>query len=282
MTISFHSEDNQIVPTANALESRLRIFQATQRPKFIRNQKIETPWGEVTITGRIGQRHCDLSEFIRVCAERKREWGGKLWLLVDPYKLRQKMGKYYSHEQIKILIKDLTEASVQIETENEHWTFGHLIDYVIESTVERANPLAFPGGKRKLWAVEVGIPGRKLLFEGIKLFYDPVPIARLKSGMSQAIARHVLGHTTKPNGGWKLDSLLEAVAGKMTGKRLSDARCAVREDSEGLLEIGIEVKEGRINLLNENGFIGQGPVSDIFGAGLVLVAVGFVLRVFSS
>ena len=270
----------QIVPTANALESRLRIFQAVQaRPKYLKNHKIVTPWGEAIITGRLGQRHCDLIESIRFCTEKTLDKEGKLWLLVDPHKLRQKMGEHYSHGQIKILTKELMEAVIEYGTDDGP-VIGHLIDNVKPAKIERFDPLSKT--TRKLLAVEVGIPGRKFLFDGIKLFYDPGPIVRLKSGMSQTIARHVLGHKTKPNGGWKLDSLLEAVAGKMTGKRLSDARCAVREDSEGLLKIGIEVKEGRINLLNENGFIGQGPVSEIFGVGLVLVAVGFVLRVFSS
>lgn len=244
MTISSRSEDKQIVPTANALESRLRIFQAVQaRPKYLLDQKITTPWGTVTISGRLGQRHADLVESIRFCAEKSLDRAGKLWLLVDPFKIRQKMGEHYSYEQIKILLKDLTEASAQIDTD-ENWICGHLIDNVIESAVERENPLGQT--KRRLWAVEVGIPGRKLLFDGIKLYYDPAPIARLKSGMSQAIARHVLGHKTVPVGGWKLDSLLEAVAGKMIGTKLWNARKAIRDDSEGLLEIGIEVKGDRI------------------------------------
>ena len=293
MTTSFPSE-KQIVPTANVLESRLRIFQPTQRPKFVKNQKIETPWGTTTITGRLGQRHADLIEFIRFCAEKSMDRAGKLWLLVDPHKLRGKMGKrkHYSHEQIKSLIKDLTEASVQTDTD-ESWTSGHLIDNFIESTVERVNPGALlpikkmekdgkddviviidppgAGAKRKLWAIEVGIPGRKFLLEGIKLYYDPGPIARLKSGMSQALARHVLGHKTAPNGGWKLDSLITLVAGTLTGMKLRDARRAIKDDSSALLEIGIEVKDGRINLLNEDGFAGEEEVKDIIFLGLGIV-----------
>lgn len=274
--ISSHSKDKQIVPTANALESRLRIFQAVQaRPKYLKDQKIVTPWGEAVITGRLGQRHCDLIESIRVSTEKTLDREGKLWLLVDPHRIRQMMGDHYSHEQIKILSKELMEAVIEYKSEEEP-VIGHLIDNIIPAKVERWNPLSRMN--RKLWAVEVGIPGRKFLFDGIKLYYNPGLIVRLKSGMSQAIARHVIGHKTAPSGGWKLDTLLEAVAGKLTGPRLWDARKAVRDDSESLLEIGIEVEGDRINLLNEDGLAGEEGCKDIFFIGLVILGASLVLR----
>lgn len=235
----------QIVPTSNALESRLRIFQAVQaRPKYLKNHKIVTPWGEAIITGRLGQRHCDLIESIRFCTEKTLDKEGKLWLLVDPYKLRQKMGEHYSYGQIKLLTKELMEAVIEYGTDDGP-VIGHLIDNALPAKIERFDPLSKK--TRKLLAVEVGIPGRKFIFDGIKLYYDPVTIVRLKSGISQGIARHVLGHTTMPNGGWKLDSLLEAVAGSLTGPSLRNARRSIREDAVGLKDLGIEIDGDRVH-----------------------------------
>lgn len=242
------SPSRQIVPTANALESRLRIFQPVQaRPKPVKNKKIETPWGTVTISGRLGQRHEDLIECIRACAEKTLDRAGKLWLLVDPFKVRIKMGEYYSHEQIKILLQDIKEATIQIETD-ETWTLGSLIDNLIESKVERSDPLSkLP---RKLWAVEIGIPGRKLLFDGIKLFYDPGPITRLQSGMSQAIARHVLTHKLEPPGGWKLDTLIKSCMGaEAKSQAIRDRRREIKKDKAKLRECGIVLDGDRVYLL---------------------------------
>lgn len=237
----------QIVPTANVLESRLRIFQAVQaRPKYLKDHKIVTPWGEAIITGRLGQRHCDLIESIRFCTEKTLDKEGKLWLLVDPYKVRQKMGEHYSHGQIKILTKELMEAVIEFEDEGP--IIGHLIDNVKPAKVERFDPRS--KANRKLLAVEVGIPGRKFLFDGIKLYYDPAPIARLRYGISQAIARHVLGHKTVPNGGWCLDGLINACEGEsLSGQTLRNRRREIKRDEMQMRECGVSVDENRINLV---------------------------------
>ena len=44
-------------PTATALEHRLRLFQATRRPKYI-DQLIVTPWGKIMVQGRLGASSC--------------------------------------------------------------------------------------------------------------------------------------------------------------------------------------------------------------------------------
>lgn len=244
------SPSRQIVPTANALESRLRIFQPVQaRPRAVKNQKIETPWGSARITGRLGQRHADLLESIRFCAEKTLDRAGKLWLLVDPYKLRQKMGEHYSFGQLNVLKRELTEAVIEYLEESEtEPSVGHLIDNVIVSTAERPDPLS--KSQRKLWAVEIGIPGRKILFGAIRLYYDPGPIARLKSGICQAIARHVLTHKNEPSGGWKLDTLIKSCMGEeIKSQAIRDRRREVKKDEAKLRECGIVLDGDRVHLL---------------------------------
>jgi hypothetical protein len=285
-TSSLSEKKQQIVPTANALESRLRIFQAVQaRPKYLKDQTITTPWGTVKITGRLGQRHADLFESIRYCAEKTLERDGYLWILVDPHRIRETMGDHYSHQQVQLLLRDLMAAVIEYPDPTpgaDEPALGHLIDDKISAGIERFDPLTKT--TRKLWAIKIGHPGRKLLFEGIRLFYDPGPLARLKTGIGQGIARHVLGHKTVPVGGWKVDTLIEAVAGVITGTKLRNARRDVKDDMEGLREIGITVEEGRINfLLDENGFIDPdspngNPLKYIFIIGLLIMVADFSFR----
>jgi hypothetical protein len=240
----------QIVPTTTALEARLRIFQPSQKP-INKEIAISTDWGTAVVKGRLGQRHADLLEAIRVCALTivKTDTGG-FNILVDPFEIRKKIGTgYYSYEQMKKLLEDLRNASVRIDTP-EFSGYGGLINEYIESKkpVPKTGSGALDGKERYLMIVSIGKIGATLLQNDILLYYDPAPITKLTSGMSQAIARHVLTHKTAPNGGWKLDSLIEAVAGddlKPYQKR--QARQAVRKDTENLASCGIYLDSDRVN-----------------------------------
>lgn len=240
----------QIVPTSTALEARLRIFQPSQKP-VNKEITIVTSWGTATIKGKLGQRHADLLESIRVCAlSIKPTENGGLNLLVDPYVIRKRIGTgYYSYEQMKKLLEDLRDTSVRIETK-EFNGYGGLINEYIESRkpVPEKGRGILEGKERYLMIVNIGKIGATLLQNDVPLYYDPSQISQLHSGMSQAIARHVLTHQTDPNGGWKLDSLIKAVAGDITPRQIRKARQAVLKDAENLASCGIYLdSNNRVN-----------------------------------
>lgn len=241
----------QMMPTSTALEARLRIFQPSQKPVH-KEITISTDWGTAVVKGRLGQRHADVLEAIRVCALKivKTDNGG-FDMLVDPFEIRKKIGTgYYSYEQMKKLLEDLRDASVRIDTP-EFTGYGGLINEYIESKnpVPKTGRGVLDGKERYLMIVSIGKIGATLLQNDIPLYYDPTPITNLTSGMSQAVARHVLTHKQDPCGGWKLDTLIEAVAGtEMKPHQRRKARQSIRKDSPALEECGIYLTtDDRVN-----------------------------------
>lgn len=239
------------IPTTTTMESRLRIFQPTQRP-VRKSITIDVAWGKAKITGRLGQRHADLLEIIRASAL---DWGidnGRVAILVDPYVISKKLGGgsgQYSYQRMYVLLEELAEAVIVLETESMK-AIGHIIDETLEAKKSVQNPMT--GTDRPLMKVIFGCVGAALLEKDLFLYYDPVPISALGSGMAQAVARHVLTHKTEPNGGWKVDTLIHAVAGGINGVPLRKGRAAIKADAEGLARCGILVEEDRVHLTRKS------------------------------
>ncbi len=233
------------IPTSTSMESRLRIFQPTQRP-VRKTIVIGGPWGTAKITGRLGQRHADLIEIIRASAL---AWGvdeaGRVAILVDPYEVRKKMGGsgHYSYEQMYTLLRDLREATIEIDTDTVR-EIGGLLDSVTESKKSAKDPLT--GNERFLMKVTFGAVGSILLEKDLFLYYDPTPISYLNSGMTQAVVRHVLTHQTEPQGGWHLDTLIRAVAGDIQGTTLRNARRRIKADAAELERCGVVIEGDRV------------------------------------
>ena len=103
-------------------------------------------------------------------------------------------------------------------------------------------------GERKLWTVKLGEAFCKLVQKDIWVGYDPAPIARLDHGISQAVARHVLTHKTAPNGGWMMNTLIEAVAGTVSRELGRKYRERIREDAQKMVGIGVIINADRINI----------------------------------
>ncbi len=244
------TKQKQIVPTSTVLEARLRIFQPSQKPVH-KEITIVTSWGTATVTGRLGQRHADVLEAIRACAlDIKRSEMG-VAILVDPYEVRKRIGTgYYSLEQLKNLLNELRDASVKIDTPYFSG-YGGLINEYLESKkpLEKKGIGMLDGKERYLMIVQIGKIGSLLLDNDLPLFYDPTTISQLASGMSQAIARHVLTHKQDPRGGWKIDTLIEAVAGtEMKPHQRRKARQSIRKDSQALEKCGIYLTtDDRVN-----------------------------------
>ena len=76
--------------------------------------------------------------------------------------------------------------------------------------------------------------------------HGPADIAALQHGVSQAVARHVLSHKTKPCGGWKLDELIRTISGDLSDQRRKDRRRELRADADALAQIGILIEAERV------------------------------------
>ena len=240
---------NKVTPTSTALQARVMIYQPSQRPRERKGEWMETSFGRCRVTGRLGQRHADVMECVLYVAERKRELtDGGVELLVDPAKLRRTLSDHqYSLTQIEKLLAELRAVTIKIETPKFDFPIiGGLIDHVIPSTMTRPDPLT--GGVRNLWRVRLGVALVMLMEHDLSLHYSPIPIARLKHGISQAIARHVLTHKHEPVDGWHIDTLIRAVCGEdVISQVMRDGRRRLKQETVALAALGIEItKENKV------------------------------------
>lgn len=237
------------LPTTTMHQSRLQIFQPTRRPKQ-EVQIIETQWGTAKIHGRIGQGHADVLEAIFFqAADHQILENGDVQILVDPHKVRTTAGgDKLSGAQLDKLITELMAVVIEMRiTASNLRCFGHIIDLVIESKVNApTRPGAIGSENRKMWRVDIPANFVKLIQGDLNLHYDPAPIARLTTGVAQAVARFVVTHKNEPCGGWKVDGLIQAVGAGKTAQSLKDRRKDLKTDADGLREIGLVVEDGRV------------------------------------
>ncbi len=239
---------NEVVPTSTVFQARVVIYQPSKKPLERKGQWIYTSFGKCRVTGRLGQRHADIVESMLFVAERKRDIDdGGIELLVDLAKLRKVLSdNQYSGGRLNKLLLELKAATVEIvvpqleQNGDGGRIIGGLIDHVIPSPMTRYNPLT--GGVRRLWKVRLGIALVMLLERDLYLYHQPALIVRLKHGISQAVARHVLTHSNNPSGGWHLDTLLIAVSGNdISAKTMSNYRTRIKDDIESLRVIGVDI-----------------------------------------
>jgi hypothetical protein len=233
----------------------LQIYEPTKIPKGLPRQ-IDNTFGFATIDGRLGQGHAALVEAICFCAESfTRMPDDKVEVLVDLYKIRISMGsgKYHSFEGLFTRAKELMKALIElkINLSGEHIIF-HIIEKMEKSIKEvRYDPLN-PSLKRNLWVVTFSKEYIHLLKNDLELYYDPRPIAKLSSGITQAIARYLLTHRRQPNGGWILDHLFTSVgASTSKNEQIRKYRDRIRKDAKKLLFVGFQLTEdtkGRLRI----------------------------------
>jgi len=239
------------VPTSTVHQSRLQIFQATRRPVPI-EQTLETAWGKVRIKGRLGQQHADLLEAIMHTGERpKGLMDGRIKLLVDQHKL-SKITRLES-ATLRRTIDDLMQALLEIR-EPEHLAgIGHLVDHIDFARRADGSYVTVPDplcrarqkdGGRKLWKVELGKVLCQMIEADMWRSRDPVHIASLRHGISQAVARHVLSHAPGTCKNWQVDTLIKAVASALTPQDFRNRRREIREDEGALAALGVEFAIG--------------------------------------
>lgn len=233
------------VPTTTVHQSRLQVFQPTRRPKDI-ERTILTPWGEAKISGKVGQVHAHIIEAMCKHAKDHRKTDiGQIQLLVDPYTVRTSVGngKAYSGDTLWRMIQDMRKTSIELSAPSQGLrVMGGIIDLVEESLVVSSHN----GDKRHLWRVTLNPAFAVLLEDDLPLHYDPAPLARLESGIAQAIVRHLITHRAQPEGGWSLDNLIRAVGAGTTSTDLRNRRREVNKDADTLQALGVLVKEGRV------------------------------------
>lgn len=253
------------LPTTTAHQSRLRLFQATRRP--VRGVwEIETAWGKVKISGRLGQTHADVLDAMLYTAEKVGLTpDGRIKLLVDFAKVRsiarQKSGKIIKtddktknrivyHSSLEYLVDDLMGAVVEVMEPKHLAEKGHIIDHIYMAVDSNGIPLKRPnplGGSRNLRTVIFGTTGTKFLKEDLGVKYNPSGISRLRHGGSQAVARIVLTHTDQPNGGWHLDTLIAHICGNITEQELWNRRREIKKDAVELSKIGIIINNDKVS-----------------------------------
>ena len=258
MTTTTGDRRRALVPASTRTQGRVRLYQPSQRPERRAGDWQVTAWGRVRVTGRLGQRHADVVEAVCSTALARREIeDGGVELLVDPHQVRRAVAGghgQYSNEQLHVLLADLRGAVIEIETPELAATgqriIGGLLDHWIPSSRAVTDPLT--RSTRQLWRVRLGVALAALIRADQAIWRDPAPIAALHSGVSQAVARHVLTHSAAPRGGWKLDGLLDAVGARAGGRARREARMAVRGDAAGLAALGIRVLGDRVGLGEES------------------------------
>lgn len=257
-------------------QSRCQIYQPTRRPMHLTEEtEFSTSWGIATIKGRLGQAHADVFEaimFTAIDCWHDSEFG-TTDLLVDPYQLRKILGagkgtikgkpSMGSKDGLKHIMDDIMQVLVSLKVPAKGIEIhGHIVDYYeeVDGTVECSLKKVHRAkindeGQietytdsivgRKLWKVVIGKAWNLLNSQDIGLFYNPWPLAKLQSGISQAVARHVMTHKQEPNGGWIIDSLLETV-GAGTKAELRNRRRELRNDRIGFENLGFLIVGDRL------------------------------------
>jgi hypothetical protein len=264
--------EHKELPVALVHEARLRIYQPTRRPSSDEiRESIKTSSGLVTIEHRavmrdgrviarpLGQGHADLQDAMRASALHSGiDGAGRLVLLVDPAKARREGGFKCSLSAVRELANDLIGATIEIHEPAKLKIRGHLIDTLREAVdgrgkaIEIDNPLQRAGFSktRGLWAVTIGDVGMMLLQRDTGVRYELSQIVSLQSGMAQAVARWLLGQSRdrQPNGGWRMDTVIRAVAGDLRDAALRNARRDIRAAADDLSRLRIIFESDRVML----------------------------------
>lgn len=261
------------LPTAFVHEARLRMFQPTRRPASAEQiVRVATAHGKLEIEYRarqrvdgtfevraLGQGHADLLDACRLTALHHRADGaGRVVLLVDPAKVKKAGGFSCSTSALREMLDDLAGALVRV-SEPAHLTVtGHLIDTWAEARNSDGGRIALPcplsrtsrpdRAERHLWAITIGDVGMRLLRGDLTVNYDLARITTLQSGIAQAAARWLLGQSVsrQPNGGWMLDTVIQAVAGELNATGMRHRRREMRADAPALAKLGILISADRV------------------------------------
>jgi len=246
--------------------NRLPIFQPTLKPRF-EVRTFESKYGKITVEGKLGQNHKSLLEVVLYKRKAyklkidKNEDDVKVSLevLYNEYEVKKYLSQSskYSDERYHQMIKDMITAYIVLEKDDERIA-GTIIARERESKkYYRKTKSNLPNIKREIPYVklEFGDVFSRLLVKELRFTYDPKPITRLDSGISQAIVRFLLTHKRHPRAGYHLKELIENID-ENVDQKWKDIRRALKKDAAMLENLGavIDFKKDRLFVV-ERSFI---------------------------
>jgi hypothetical protein len=230
--------------------NRLPIFQPSLRAVY-QEKTFESQRWKVSIRGRLGQNHKGLIEtilYLRKLYDLDEE-NMSLRVLYSEYEVKKYLsqGTMYSHERYQKLMEDLMHASILVQSKIQQGRAraGTFIkdkkpsDNFIYKT--KSNLPSLRCEEIHYTILEFGEAISYLFAKEFKFTYDPKPIISLRNGISQALVRFLITFTKHPSAGYHLQPLIEHLEGQLTNKRWWKIREYLKEDIEGLENLGIVI-----------------------------------------
>lgn len=197
-------------PLAPVTISRLPVFAPRRRrDRQERSVTIPTPWGTVTVTGRLTQIHRHLLDCALATAIGTEELGGgAMRLVVDPYTLTRAMGtSTWDYNWLEGLLRDLRRAEVRIVEHGHAFPLavsGILNDFGRYDRQKRLRPGLVshrPDDRRDMIYLVASAAWWSMWQDRPLAHYrDLLPALGHLTGLSQAIARLCLTQRD----GWKI------------------------------------------------------------------------------
>ena len=252
-------------PIAPAVISRGPVFQP--RFKNLRTETIkwETPWAEVTVTGRLGGIHRKVLDAIFAePIKTKRIESGAQMMVIDPYRIAKLTGTTKSHPQwLKTVLRDMQNANVTIldKVSGLHY-WGHIISDIWESKKSAQQPGGALHGDRPLFVVTIS-PGWMQIYDTalVVRYRTVLPVlCQIESGAVHAVALHILTHSS--SGNFEAESVL-SIVGAITPDTSDRQRRrqlhAVVKEAERLARLGMQLYRNGNNHL----MIAYTPTGDV-------------------
>ncbi len=236
---------------STSILDRGRIFQPSSEPKEIDTWDAPDVVPHVCTTqvrGRLGQMHAALLEsaLLRRTDEQDESDGCKSLMvpmgtiLADLSAIRT-----YSCAALERLLDDLTSARIRLTDFGRAWGAFYggcpAPDAVDGSLLAGWSRTVVPGTAHAVIADRVTLALRLSPAYLQILRHDRAPSGRrerlavvhLRDGRSRAVARWLLSQDVarQPSGGWRLDTVLEAILGPRTPQQLMRDRAALREEA---------------------------------------------------
>lgn len=234
-------------------QSRCAVFQPTRRPINLTARIIETPWGKATIKGRLGQNHQDLLDACFAVAEKRiTADDGRIFMQIDPYLLRKKLG-CLPHSKIKDWLQELRSATVEIQAPARGiWVIGGIIEEAVISHKTIPKPTK-PGhylndGERHYLRIIISRTWAGMMQQDLPTGYRGHldSILALEAGISQAVARLMLCHASAARIG--MDAALTATGASTRHDHRCRVVAALMRDAPALAKMGITVTPETVHI----------------------------------
>ena len=235
-------------PIAPAIISRVPLFQPTFKrlASDLGATTQETPWGTVTVEGRLGEIHRKVLDAIFADhLQSQRLDTGACAFLTDPYRIEKTANIAANPKWLLGIFEDMRKAKVELwdkTTGLRHWA-GILCEYH-ESPRARAD---MPGGAltgdRPLYAVVVSAAWMRVFDSSLIMKYQRLlpTINQIKDGATHAMALHILTHQA---GSFVVDEVLAhigAFRATTSDRHRRRLRATVLAETDRLAALGIHL-----------------------------------------